>query len=223
MKGNLTRQQIIESADDLFYERGFEHTSFSDIALAVNISRGNFYYHFKTKDQILDAVIDFRLSSTSEMLDEWHRAGDGPMERIFSFIQILIQNRLKIRKFGCPVGTLCSELIKLDHPAQTGASRIYMLFRTWLGRQFIQIGYGKKESDYYAMHVLAFSQGVATLANAFDDEQFILQEVKNKKQWLLEVFNAGQSRKLKSTKRNAGKTDDKLSFLLNPQPKRDIT
>lgn len=39
-----TRQEIVEKADLLFYQRGFENTSFADIADAVGISRGNFYY-----------------------------------------------------------------------------------------------------------------------------------------------------------------------------------
>ena len=42
-----TREQIVLAADQLFYEQGFEHTSFADIADAVKLSRGNFYYHFK--------------------------------------------------------------------------------------------------------------------------------------------------------------------------------
>lgn len=52
-----TRHQIVEAADRLFYERGFEATSFADIAAVVGLSRGNFYYHFRTKDEILEAVI----------------------------------------------------------------------------------------------------------------------------------------------------------------------
>ncbi|HEY7886322.1 MAG TPA: helix-turn-helix domain-containing protein, partial [Cellvibrionaceae bacterium] len=54
-------EKIVAAADRLFYERGFDATSFADIAEAVQISRGNFYYHFKTKDDILDAVIARRL------------------------------------------------------------------------------------------------------------------------------------------------------------------
>ena len=42
-----TRELIVEKADTLFYEGGFEATSFADIAAAVGISRGNFYHHFK--------------------------------------------------------------------------------------------------------------------------------------------------------------------------------
>ena len=69
MSDKTTRDHIVEAADRLFYRQGYEHTSFSDIADAVRISRGNFYYHFKTKDEILDAVIGARLAGTQEMLD----------------------------------------------------------------------------------------------------------------------------------------------------------
>ena len=62
MSNKTTREHIVAAADQLFYRQGFEHTSFSDIADAVQISRGNFYYHFKSKDEILDAVIDVRIS-----------------------------------------------------------------------------------------------------------------------------------------------------------------
>ena len=103
-----TRDRIIETADRLFYQQGFEATSFADIASAVGISRGNFYHHFKTKDDILDAVINQRLANTEQMLDHWEVTGNDPAERIRSFIHILIVNGEKIRKFGCPVGTLSS-------------------------------------------------------------------------------------------------------------------
>ena len=122
MAATDTRAQIVEAADQLFYERGFEHTSFADIAAQVQISRGNFYYHFRTKDEILDAVIRQRLENTQAMLDDWEAEGAGPAERITSFIQILIVNQSKIMAFGCPVGTLTSELAKLGHPSQAGAA-----------------------------------------------------------------------------------------------------
>ena len=50
MSDKKTRDYIIEAADRLVYRQGFEHTSFTDIADAVGISRGNFYYHFKSRD-----------------------------------------------------------------------------------------------------------------------------------------------------------------------------
>lgn len=178
-----TRDRIIETADILFYQQGFEATSFADIALAVGISRGNFYHHFKTKDDILDGVINHRLANTEQMLDRWEIEGGDPADRIRSFIHILIVNGEKIRKFGCPVGTLSSELAKLNHAAQSDAASLFTLFRSWLSRQFERLGFAGR-SDFLAMHILGRSQGVATLANAFNDDAFLRSEVELMCLWL---------------------------------------
>lgn len=182
MTANSTRDHIVKAADDLFYRQGFEHTSFSDIADAVQISRGNFYYYFKTKDEILDAVINERLANTRKMLERWEIEGETPEDRIRSFIFILVANRADIKRYGCPVGTLCSELAKLNHASQDEANKLFTLFRTWLRRQFTLLGRG--DADELAMHLLARSQGVATLASAFRDETFIKQEVQQMCEWL---------------------------------------
>ena len=184
-----TREQIVEAADELFYQQGFDHTSFGDIAEAVGMSRGNFYHHFKTKDEILDAVIVRRLASTRSMLEEWDIAGETPADRIGAFIDILIANRTKIKRYGCPVGTLCTELAKLSHPNQGEANALFTLFRTWLRRQFLLMG-RKADADELALHLLARSQGVAVLANAFRDDKFIRQEVEALHAWLGAIDDA---------------------------------
>lgn len=188
MKNKTTYDRIVEAADKLFYQQGFEHTSFTDIADAVRISRGNFYHHFKSKDEILEAVIELRLANTRMMLEQWEAQAQDPRERIRSFINILIMNRAKIKLYGCPVGTLCTELVKLEHPSRPEANKLFTLFRTWLRRQFSLLGCDK-DADELALHLLARSQGVATLASAFHDEKFIRQEVKVMGDWLESITN----------------------------------
>lgn len=178
-----TKDRIIKTADRMFYEQGFENTSFADIAGAVGISRGNFYYHFKTKDEILSAVIAVRLNDRRTMLSQWEMEADNPLGNIRKFIDILIVNGERIKHFGCPIGTLSSELAKLDHPAQQDANALFTLFRDWLSRQFDALGC-TTNADSLALHLLARSQGVATLANAFRDDEFIRQEVNGMVQWV---------------------------------------
>ncbi len=188
-----TRDQIVEMADRLFYEQGFSHTSFADVASAIGISRGNFYYHFKTKDEILGAVIERRKASTRAMLADWEAESASPMARIECFIKILIRNRSKIMQFGCPVGTLSAELSKLDHAAHEDAAEIFSLFRDWLRAQFEAMGCGAR-SDALALHALALSQGVASLATAFRDEAFVDAEVEALCAWLRESAPASEAR-----------------------------
>ncbi|EKF40563.1 TetR family transcriptional regulator [Nitratireductor indicus C115] len=183
MGASDTRRHIVEAADRLFYENGFEATSFADIAGDVGLSRGNFYYHFKTKDEILDAVIARRVSATRAMLESWEEAMPSPSERIRSFANVLVANRTKIMAHGCPVGTLCNELAKLDHAARGDAAFLFSLFRDWLARQFCALG-READADALALHILMRSQGVAALSTAFRDEDFIRREVADMENWL---------------------------------------
>ncbi len=188
-----TRADIVAKADDLFYRQGYERTSFADIAAAVKISRGNFYYHFKTKDEILDAVIDRRADRTRAMLDEWAAGAESPRGRILAFIRMLIDNRAKIKRFGCPVGTLCGELSKLDHAAQKGANKIMAQFADWLTARFVEAGKRRKAPDL-ARHLLARAQGVSALANALHDDGFIRREVVAMEKWLDGELSVGRRR-----------------------------
>lgn len=183
MSDKTTRDLIVEAADGLFYRQGYANTSFADIAGAVQISRGNFYYHFKTKDEILDAVIAHRLATTAAMLERWAQAGATPIERLRSFAHMLVANRDPIMRYGCPVGSLCGELAKLGHASQAEANKLFALFRDWLRRQFEALGY-TREADAMAMHLLVRSQGIATLANALGDEDFLQREVGYIDAWL---------------------------------------
>ncbi len=197
-----TRDRIIEAADRLVYQKGFEYMAFADLAGVVGITRGNVTFHFKTRDEIMDAVIDLRLARTRRMLEQWEADGENPADRIRSFIHILITNRTKILLYGCPVGTLCTELAKLEHPALPRATKVFGLFRDWLSRQFTRLGC-VAEADALSMRLLAWSQGVATLAQAFHDEKFLRTEVSQLEQWLQTLTtNAGRDRKARAISRD---------------------
>ena len=51
------RNEILDAADELFSQKGFDHTSTNDILDKVGIARGTLYYHFKSKEDIMDALI----------------------------------------------------------------------------------------------------------------------------------------------------------------------
>ncbi|MBB4826331.1 AcrR family transcriptional regulator [Sporosarcina luteola] len=52
------RNEIIDAADMLFAQKGFDGTSTNDILENVGIARGTLYHHFKSKEDIMDALID---------------------------------------------------------------------------------------------------------------------------------------------------------------------
>lgn len=52
------RNEILDVADRLFCQKGFDGTSTNDILKEVGIARGTLYYHFKSKEEIMNAIID---------------------------------------------------------------------------------------------------------------------------------------------------------------------
>lgn len=51
-----TQERIIEASVKLFLEKGYEQTTIQDILDALNLSKGGLYHHFKSKEEILEAV-----------------------------------------------------------------------------------------------------------------------------------------------------------------------
>ncbi|MHA7584339.1 TetR/AcrR family transcriptional regulator [Paenibacillus vandeheii] len=64
-----TVQQILNVAAQLFTDKGFEKTSIQDIIVALGMSKGAVYHHFKSKEEILDAVMEQQFNYSAEMLD----------------------------------------------------------------------------------------------------------------------------------------------------------
>lgn len=51
------KNEILDAVERLFAAKGFDGTSTSEILEAVGIARGTLYYHFKSKEEILDAMV----------------------------------------------------------------------------------------------------------------------------------------------------------------------
>ena len=183
-KGQQTRQQIIEQANTLFYTRGFNQTSFADIAAAVNIPKGNIYYYFKTKDEVLQTVIAQRIADAREMLTEWTDSIGEPLERLRRYAQVLINEKQGILRYGCPMGSLTVELSKTQLQQQSQVIEMMELFRDFLQQQFQALGYDEQEAQMHSMHLLAWTQGVSLMSNAYKNPQFLQNEVVKIKAWL---------------------------------------
>ena len=52
------KKEILDVAEELFTTKGYDNTSTTDILERVGIARGTMYYHFRSKEEILDALID---------------------------------------------------------------------------------------------------------------------------------------------------------------------
>lgn len=181
-KGDHNRQRIVEAADQLFYHRGYNQTSFSDIAQAAELSRGNFYYYFKSKDEILSAVIARRRDQLCARLESWSRDFAEPHACLRCFVRMMLDNRSELLRYGCPVGSLTQELSKTQRKLQVEAVALFEVIRVWLEDQMRRLKL--QDPAGMAMHLLAVCQGVTLLGSVYADPIFLEREAGRLEAWV---------------------------------------
>lgn len=82
-KGDLRRTQILDAAEKLFFERGYEQTSIQDILDALSISKGGFYHYFDAKSAVLQEICERRILARFEKLDvELYASRKSPTDKL---------------------------------------------------------------------------------------------------------------------------------------------
>lgn len=185
-KTEQVRQQIVKAADQLFYQKGYNLCSFSDISTVSKIPRGNLNYHFKTKDEVLIAVIQYRIDEMRKMLQNWEKEYKTPLERLQRYAQIPSKVKDEVIHYGCPMGTLNMELGKGQQALQSITKAQFEVFEQWIKEQFQSMGCSKNAS-VLTMHLLVWTQGIAAMAYIHQDTRLIQREVKSIISWLVSL------------------------------------
>ena len=76
-KSQAMREKILNTATQLFIQKGSEKTSMQDIAQTAGISKGAIYHHFKSKDEIVLAVMRSRQELMEEEMKQWLKATEN--------------------------------------------------------------------------------------------------------------------------------------------------
>jgi len=185
-KGEQTRNEIIEAAKTLFYHRGYAQTSFSDIVDQTDIRRGNINHYFKTKNDVLEAVIEQRVSEYKAVFYDWEKQYSEPKDRLHCFVEMVASNSSNLIRYGCPIGTLNAELGKASCDFQSSARVLFDIFVDWLTQQFKKIN-KPKQAQARALHLLGRTEGISVIAHVYHDPALITAEVKMLQKWIDEI------------------------------------
>ena len=175
------RERLIAAAAQRIYEQGVEKTTLADIAAAAGVPLGNVYYYFKTKGDLVQAVVEAHLREVSAILAGIENAHASPRDRLKALFGTLAEQRELIARYGCPHGTLCLELDKrADDPGL--AAELMRVPLDWTQRQFAAMG--RPDARELAVQVVARYQGTALLTSAFRDPDLMTQEAARVAQWI---------------------------------------
>lgn len=182
-KGEQNRDKILQAATELFYQKGFSNTSFNDVAVASGIPKGNFYYYFKSKDELLTAVIEMRKAGLQQMIQQWEAGHASPQERLRLIVQVMLDNSEDGSRYGCPVGSLNVELVKDDEDRRRLSRGMFDILLAWCEQQLLAMGKGAM-SKMLAIHLMSMAQGGIMISSIYQDKQIILDESERINSWI---------------------------------------
>ena len=175
------RERLVEGARELFHEQGVHRTTLAEVAKRAQVPVGNVYYYFKTKDELLAAVIEGYKQQASALIESFERHR-SPQARLKALVRNWSDMRDAVAHRGCPMGTLCAELDKYDTGADREAAAVLALIIDWAEAQFRQLG--TRDARDSAVALFAGVQGAALLANTFRDPAILTHQTRHLERWI---------------------------------------
>ena len=111
-KAASTRERLVDAALYLFWLQGYAATGVAEILSRANVRSGSFYYFFKTKEDLLLAVLE-RYIETLDLVVTGPVFAEiaDPIERIFGVLEFYRRNLIRTGcTYGCPIGRLALEI-----------------------------------------------------------------------------------------------------------------
>lgn len=176
------RERLIAAACELVHRQGIARTTLADIAEVANVPVGNVYYYFKTKDDIIAAVVEARvrqIESAIAALDRRHRS---PKARLKGLVRLLAGQADSTAEYGCPHGTLCMELAKHTTRSDPLVARPMQVPLSWAEQQFCAMG--RRDAYDLAVELLVSYQGSAVLANALRQPEIMARQARRLEKWI---------------------------------------
>jgi AcrR family transcriptional regulator len=175
-------ERLIAAAGELIHRQGVARTTLADIAAAADVPVGNVYYYFKTKDDIVAAVVEARVSEIESAVGTLERRYRSPKARLKGLIRLLAGRADSIAEYGCPHGTLCLELAKRAAGSDPLAARPMQASLSWAEQQFRAMG--RRDADELAVELLASYQGSAVLTSTLGQPDLMVSQARRLEKWI---------------------------------------
>ncbi|MES2211530.1 MAG: TetR/AcrR family transcriptional regulator [Pseudomonadota bacterium] len=180
---NDKRNRLIQAADQLIREKNYVSTTLAHIAEAASVPLGNVYYYFKTKDEILDCVIQYRAEALTTFLDSLSTLPPG-VARLLALVRHYTDSGEQVARFGCEIGNLCHELSKNSGQHAEKASVLLTQLIDWCQKQFESMNTSPEDALVMATYFVAGLQGAQLMTLTFKDPTYLQRQSANLNRWL---------------------------------------
>lgn len=172
MTRGVARQRLVDAAIGQIRARGYAATSVDDLCTAAGVTKGAFFHHFRTKEDLGIAAAARFLDWLDAIFERsgWRDHAD-PLDRVLAYIDVRIRIlRGEVPHFTCLLGTMVQE-IHASHPALRAACdagiRSHLApLQEEIAAAMASRGVSGFTPESLAHHVMAVIQGAFVLAKA---------------------------------------------------------
>lgn len=173
VKGPSAKDRILDAANRLFYAEGIRAVSVDAIAAKAEITKKTLYYHFKSKDDLIEAYLASRDQPNLALYRKWFDEADGALaDRIEAIFRHLAHSARHPKWKGCGFLRTAAELANMPgHPAMKVGAAHKKKFEMWLSEVFAEESIAAPQE--LARHIVLLMDGAFSTVLVHRDPAYI--------------------------------------------------
>lgn len=190
-----TRSNLLDAALGVIRTKGYAATSVDDICAKASLSKGAFFHHFSSKEDLAVAAANYWSETTGALFAEAaYHAPEDPLERVLAYVELRKQLiRGELPDFTCLVGTMTQEVYETNAPIREAcwasisghADTLVPDIAAAMERYPIA---GDFTAESLALHTQAVIQGAFIIAKASGDPQRAVESIDHLKRYISLLF-----------------------------------
>src|SRR5215510_5748903 len=188
--------KILDAALTIIRAKGYAATTVDDLCAASDVTKGAFFHHFKSKDDLAVAAAEHWSKVTGELFEAapYHAHAD-PLERVLGYLDLRKQLLTgDVAEFTCLVGTMVQETFgtspAIRAACEASISGHAAKIETDIAEVMRQRGLRAEwTANSLALHMQAVLQGAFILAKAKDDAKIAAASIDHLRRYIELLFN----------------------------------
>lgn len=197
--GTATRTRILAAAQELALEKGFAATSIDEVIAAAQTTKGGFFHHFASKQNLARALVERYVAADMELLDDLfaraERLSSDPLQQLLLFVGLQEEaaDALAGEDPGCLYASFCYEQALVDDETR---ELIAEAVRAWRSRtrgkldEVVELYPPRVPVDLDALadQGLAVYEGTFVLSRALGEPELLRRQLRHFRTYLELLF-----------------------------------
>ncbi|MDH5179459.1 MAG: TetR/AcrR family transcriptional regulator [Gammaproteobacteria bacterium] len=198
-KAHHTKQRILETAERIILQKGFAGTSIDEIIAGTHITKGGFFYHFKSKNELATALLQRYLDADDlffrGLLDRARSLVEDPLQQMLIFLKLLAEAMAALPEThpGCLVAAFTYESQQFDAMVIRKNREGMLSWRKLFAEQLILIEHHYRPRfetsvDDLADMLSSCLEGGIILSRVLDEPQALVKQILHYRDYLRMLY-----------------------------------